>query len=189
MNERQIKLIRTVCPYINPHLRPHILAFLSFMEFRLNFSAINTPLNYFFTRNEPLVTDSEQLLNQLKCSVSREEQKIIDRVMMLEQMMKFMEVMQDIQGMQGMQNMSDIQGTQDNKNGSGTQGSADINRNAQNGSEGSNLNGNVGSEGSNSNGNGGFGGINFEMLKNFLPKESAETFELVKMMMENNDAQ
>lgn len=143
MTERQIKMIRIISPYINVHIRPHVLTFLSLMELQMNASSITTPLNYMFVHNEPLITDRDQMLHELKCNANQEEQKIIDKIMMLEQMMKLMEMMQEMQK------------TQDSDNGKN-------------------------SDGSNNN-------MTFELLKGFLPKESADTFEFVKMMMENDN--
>lgn len=140
MNERQIKLLKVICPYINAHIQPHLLTFLSIMELRLNLSNITTPLNYPFIHKEPLITDKDMLLCELKKNTSKEEQDMIDKFLMLEQMMRLMEMMQE------MQKSSDSE---------------------EGGSSGSNM--------------------GFEMLKSFLPQESVETFEFVKMMMENND--
>ena len=141
MNERQIKLIRVICPYINGHIRPHLLTFLSFMELQINASSITTPLNYSFIHNEPIVTNKDKLINELKCNANQEELKVIDKILMLEQMMKLMEMMQEMQKAQ----------------------SADDGHNS------------------------GSDNMPFELLKGFLPKESMETFEFVKMMMENDN--
>ncbi|MGN0164678.1 MAG: hypothetical protein ACI39R_00705 [Lachnospiraceae bacterium] len=140
MNERQIKLMRIVSPYINAHIRPHLLTFLSVMELQINASSITTPLNYSFLHNEPLVTNRDKLINELKCNANQEELKIIDKILMFEQMMNLMEMMQEMQKAQN-----------PDKNG-GTDNSA-----------------------------------TFQMLKGLLPKESMETFEFVKMMMEKEE--
>lgn len=139
MNERQIKLIRVISPYINAHIRPHLLTFLSVMELQINASSITTPLNYPFIHNEPLIINRDKLISELKCNANQEELKVIDKILMLEQMMKLMEMMQEMQKVQ---------------NDEGGQGSDNM---------------------------------GFELLKGFLPKESMETFEFVKMMMENEN--
>ncbi len=155
MNERQLQLIRVICPYINSEIRPHIMTFISFMELRGSLAAINKPLNHIFSINEPLVTDREQLLNTLKCNVNKEEAQIIDNFLMFEQMMGIMEMMKDMQS-------SDM--TFSDSNNPTKNDTVDENRHPDSGSS-----------------------PPFELLKSFLPKESAETFELVKMMMENNN--
>lgn len=109
------------------------------MELQLNASTITTPLNYPFVHNEPLVTNRDKLINELKCNANQEELKVIDKILMLEQMMKLMEMMQEMQKAQ----------------------------NAEGGQNSDNM--------------------GFELLKGFLPKESMETFEFVKMMMENEN--
>lgn len=140
MTERQIKMIRIISPYINVHIRPHVLTFLSLMELQMNASSITTPLNYMFVHKEPLITDRDSMINELKCNANQDELKVIDKILMLEQMMKLMEMMQE---MQKAQNSDNSQSSDNN--------------------------------------------MTFELLKGFLPKESADTFEFVKMMMENEN--
>lgn len=155
MNERQLKLIRVICPYINSEIRPHIMTFISFMELRGSLAAINKPLNHIFSINKPLVTDREQLLNTLKSNVSKDEAQIIDNFLMFEQMMSIMEMMKDMQASD--MTFSDSNNPEKN-NATNETGHTDTGSSPP-----------------------------FELLKSFLPKESAETFELVKMMMENNN--
>ena len=149
MNERQLKLMRVICPFINSNIRPHLMTFISFMELKISIASIKKPLEYLFTSSEPIVTDKEQLINTLKCNVNKDEAQIIENFLMMEQMMNIMEMMKDMQP---------FDTTCDSQTGTG--------HTSQNPESTTHE---------------------FELLKNFLPKESVETFELVKMMMENNN--
>lgn len=160
MNERQLKLIRIICPYINSSFRPHLMTFISFMELRTSIASINTPLEYLFSKKEPLITDREQLLNTLKCNVNKDEAQIIDNFLMMEQMMSLMEMMKEMQASDAGNNNSDYEYSEQSKTSSQASRESSSNQNAA---------------------------PQFELLKSLLPKESAETFELVKMMMENNN--
>ncbi len=139
MTLRQINMLKAVSPYMNPHIRPHILTLLSFFELINNASGINLPLSNIFSSNEPLITDKDSMVETLKNMASPDERTQIDNMMMMIQMINLMNMMNDI----------------NNETGSGAPRSDKNPDHA------------------------------FELLKSFVPQESTETFNMIKMFMEN----
>ncbi len=141
MTIRQINILKAVSPYMNPHIRPHILTLLSFFELMNNASGINTPLSNIFSSNEPLITDKDRMVETLKNMASPDEKNQIDSLMMMIQMINLMNVVNEMNTEAG-------PAAADSGNGSDH---------------------------------------TFELLKNFVPREKAETFNMIKMFMENGN--
>lgn len=141
MTFRQINMLKAVSPYMNPHIRPHILTLLSFFELMNNASGINSPLSNIFSLNEPLITDKDRMVETLKNMASPDEKSQIDNLMMMIQMINLMNVMNEM----------------NSETGPATPG------NEKNSDH------------------------TFELLKSFVPRENAETFNMIKMFMENGN--